>query len=88
MPMNRAVLIVLIIANLPLYWFLGKILFKDWQGLIGCLKYWLRPDIISWFRGEWSEDFWAEMRLFFYIIGCVACVFAEYKIIEKLFLSE
>ena len=55
--------------------------------MLECLKYWLMPDIVSWFRGEWSEDFWAEMRLFF-LIGCAACVLAEYKIIEKLFLSE
>jgi len=86
--MNKTVLTILIVANLPLYWFLGKILFKDWNGVLECFRYALTPNIISWFRGEYTEDWWAGMRIYFYVIGCVACVLVEYKIIEKLFLSE
>lgn len=42
-------------------------IFGSKEGFYECLKYWLKPDIISWFRGEHLEDAWAELKLFLWI---------------------
>ena len=43
------------------------LLFKPFFGDAGnfwrCVRFWLTPDIISRFSGEWWADFWAEMKL-------------------------
>ncbi len=38
-----------------------------------CVKFWLTPDIVSLFRGEYWEDSWAEFKLFIWL-GCGAAV--------------
>lgn len=45
--------------------------FGDWDGFKECVRYYLTPDIISMFRGEWGEDGWAEMKLGVYVALCV-----------------
>jgi len=40
-----------------------KPFFGDRDGFVGCLKFYLTPDVISLFRGRWGEDRWAEMKL-------------------------
>ena len=84
--MNTTVLIILAIVNIPLYLLLGKWIFKDWRGFAECLRFWLTPNIISLFRGEYAQDWWSEMKLFFYLLCCGVCVAAEYALIAKLFL--
>jgi hypothetical protein len=69
--------IILMVANLPLYWLVGWVLFKDWDNFWDCIKFWLTPDIISLFRGEWIEDQWAQMKLFVWLTLCAGAVLAE-----------
>jgi hypothetical protein len=69
--------IILMVANLPLYWLVGWVLFKDWDNFWDCIKFWLTPDIISLFRGEWIEDQWAQMKLFVWLALCAGAVLAE-----------
>jgi hypothetical protein len=75
--MSTAGWIILALANMPLYWVVGWIVFKDWGDFWECVKFWLTPDIISLFRGEWIEDWWAEMKLFVWIALCGAAVLGE-----------
>ncbi len=42
---------------------LFKVFFKDKDDFIECVKFWLTPDIISAFRGEYFDDYWAECKL-------------------------
>jgi hypothetical protein len=69
--------IILMVANLPLYGLVGWVLFKDWDNFWDCVKFWLTPDIISLFRGEWMEDQWAQMKLFVWLALCAGAVLAE-----------
>jgi hypothetical protein len=69
--------IILVVANIPLYWLVGWILFKDWENFWDCLKFWLTPDIISLFRGEWIEDQWAQVKLSLWLVLCAGAVLAE-----------
>ncbi len=69
--------IILVAANIPLYWLVGWVLFKDWENFWDCLKFWLTPDIISLFRGEWIEDQWAQVKLSLWLVLCAGAVLAE-----------
>ncbi len=46
---------------------LFKPFFGNSEELWRCVKFWLMPDIISLFRGEFCEDWWAETKLGFWI---------------------
>ncbi len=41
---------------------LYKPFFGDWEGLQEAFIYAIRPDIWSWFGGEFFEDFWNTLR--------------------------
>ena len=41
-----------------------KLFFRDRYDFWECIKYYLTPDIISAFRGDWKHDIWAEATLF------------------------
>jgi hypothetical protein len=69
--------IILVVANIRLYWLVGWVVFKDWGDFWECVKFWLTPDIISLFRGEWIEDQWAQMKLFVWLALCAGAVLAE-----------
>ncbi|MEZ6319182.1 MAG: hypothetical protein R3B49_10605 [Phycisphaerales bacterium] len=73
--------IILAVANVPLYLLLGKAVFGDWSEFVECVKYWLTPDIISLVRGEWSEDWWAEFKLFAWALVCAGIVWGEHWVL-------
>ena len=81
--MSTAGWIILIVANVPLYWLIGWVFFKDWADFWECVKYWLTPDIVSLFRGEWTEDRWAQLKLGFWIFLCIAAVYGEGQALSR-----
>ncbi len=83
--MNWISLIIIAIFNIPMYLYLGKIFFEDWQGFCEAIRFWLTPEIISAFRGEYWEDVFSELKLFVYLICCALIVFAEYQLIMRIF---
>lgn len=60
-------LIVSITCGLAVLALLFKPLFGTAEGFWECVKFWLRPDILSAFRGEFWDDWWAEMKLFVWL---------------------
>ncbi len=83
--MNWHYLIIIAILNIPLYLYIGKMFFEDWQDFIEAIRYWLTPDIISAFKGEYWDDVFSELKLFLFFICCGLMVFAEYQLIIKFF---
>jgi len=77
--------IVLAVANIPVYIFIGWFLFEDWSGFFEALGYWFQPDSWSWLKGEGFDDFIAELKLFFFLALCAAAVFGEFWLINKYF---
>ena len=76
--------IILGVANAPLYFVLGWAFFKNWAGFWECARFWITPDIISLFRGEYWDDWWASFKLGLWIAACVACVLCEAAIIGRI----
>jgi hypothetical protein len=76
--------IILALANLPVYWFIGWVIFKDLATFWECLKFWLTPDFISWLRGEPFDDWWGELRLGYWVVLCVCAVYGESLLLARL----
>ena len=45
--------------------------------------FWLHPDILSLFRGEWNEGRWSEMKLGIWVLLSVLCGWAAYYQLPK-----
>jgi len=83
--MTATKLIIFGVANIPIYFFVGCVFFKDWSEFWESIRFWFTPDIISSFRREYFDDFWGEMKLFGWGACSGACVVSEIHIFEKLF---
>lgn len=85
--MNIALLIVLVILNIPLYWLLGKSFFGSWQGLMDALVAIVMPDIVSAASGKYEEHRIGRFTLLLYLLVCVSTVAAEYHVVAKFILG-
>ena len=43
--------------------------FDDLDDFKDCLMLWFTPDIIDIFRGRFMDDFWADMKILFWILA-------------------
>ena len=64
---------------------LFKPLFEDWEGFVECLKFWITPDIFSFFFGEYLEDRWSELKLVFWLVCGLLSWAGVYVGVMKLF---
>jgi len=64
------------------------VLFKPFFGSLAdfweCVRFWLTPDAVSLFRGQWGEDWWAEMKLGVWLVCGGAVGVATYGGLVKL----
>lgn len=70
-------LIVIAILNLPLSILWGKMFFGGWAEFFECLRYSLTPDLVSMFRGDWSEDMMATWKLQFFWLWCIGLTLVQ-----------
>ncbi|ARN57586.1 hypothetical protein [Sedimentisphaera salicampi] len=85
---SEKILIILAVLNLPVYFFLGWVIFDDWEGFVDSVKYIVTSDWISALRGEYYDDAWGEIKFLYFLATCAAAVFGEYLLIEKYFLAN
>ena len=76
--------VVLGVLNLPVYFGLGWVLFRTWQDFWDSIRFWITPDIFSLFRGEFLDDWFAELKLGVWIAACAGCVFGEAYLFDML----
>ena len=75
------------VLNIPLYVFVGRLLFADWDGFFEAVKFWFKPDMWSWFDGEYWEDWVAELKLGVLLAVSAGAVVGVYWLIDRFFLS-
>ncbi len=78
--------VILGIVNILMYFRIAKGFFRDWDGFLDSLRFWLIPNRISFRRGVLADDISAERKLLIWIIFCFSIVFGEAKLIGLLFL--
>ena len=64
------ILVIVAVFSLPIYWFLGKFFFDDWQDFLDHLRLWYQPFWLSALRGEFNEDMWAMVKLLVFFGIC------------------
>lgn len=77
---------VLAAVNLPIFIVLGKWIFGDFRGFLDAIYFWFKPDLWSFFQGQLGEDWWAELKLGFFISVCGGTLAAEYHFIVAPFI--
>lgn len=77
-PINWYILGTLLALNIPVYLFLGKIVFRDLDSFSDAIVFWITPDLWSLFSGQFLDDFLAELRLGFWFALCAGAVLGEY----------
>lgn len=89
-------LVILAIANIPLYIAFGRIVFTSWQEFFTSLRsinilyyarYWARFTLEQRDPPDREVDaFYEVMKLLLFVLGLLACIAAEYHLIAWFFL--
>ncbi|BBP01088.1 hypothetical protein SFSGTM_17960 [Sulfuriferula nivalis] len=69
----------------PAYIAVGSVFYDSWEDFLDTLRLFFQPSWLSLLRGEWSEDNWATLKLFFYLVVCLALATALYKAVKLFF---
>lgn len=82
--MEAAIVVVLLIANIPVYRFIFRLIFKSSDDFKESVKYSFTPDIFSLFKGKYWKDQIGEAKLSFFIFACVIVIIAEFAVIQAI----
>jgi hypothetical protein len=83
--MQTVAIVVGGVAGIGVLALLFKPIFGSLDEFLRCIKFWFTPDMISMFRGEWGEDWWAEMKLGFWVAAGGICGVATFFGLMKAF---
>ena len=59
----------------PLYYLFWKFIFGSWDDFLDALRYWFQPNWLSALRGEFGDDFYASLKMFFFLLLCGGSTF-------------
>ena len=85
--MPNWVYVVVIMLNIPVYYGVYRVLFRDSDEFWDAVFYWFKPDMWSFIDGEFMEDFWAELKLAVFTGICGACVYGELQLLAPIWMS-
>jgi hypothetical protein len=77
-------LIVFNLINIPLYVFLFKKFFADWEEFKEALLFYIKPDLFSLIRGQFVQDIQAELKLVLFFVVCATVLVGEMLLMEKI----
>jgi hypothetical protein len=84
-----AVLVLsLAVVNIPVYYLLYRLFYRDAQEFLDALYFWVKPDLWSWMDGEYWEDVWAEMKLGLFVAVCSGAVMGEAYLLSTYVLTR
>ncbi|MGJ8637887.1 MAG: hypothetical protein ACSHYA_00715 [Opitutaceae bacterium] len=63
-----------------------RFFFECRDDFFDAIRHWFTPDIISLFRGEWAEDQWNELKLFFWLGLSAFAAYIAYTSTQSLLL--
>lgn len=81
-------IVVVGILNFPVFVLVGYGFYGSWDNYWSAVKFWIIPDVISLFRGEYVDDIWAELGLFFFVAICVGIIIFEYKFLGGFLITQ
>lgn len=84
--MNKKLIIILAVANIPIYWILLEILFGGVRGLKEMLFFIAKPDMFSAMDGQRVNDNFSTAKFIAFIFVCAIVVWSEYVLIQRHFM--
>ena len=63
-------------------WMMYRILFDSWEEFKESVHYWLKPDLVSLIEGDYENDWWAEMKLFVWLLPSVGMGYGVYCVLQ------
>ena len=60
---------------------LFRLFFRDFEEFGEAIRFWFTPEIVSIFRGEWSQDWFAELKLTVWLALGGIVGFAIYEVV-------
>jgi hypothetical protein len=76
------IIVLLIFVNIPVYKKIAGLFFKEKASLDKAIHYYIRPSIISLFKGDLDKDIAHEFTLIVVIFLCVVITGGEYVILS------
>ena len=84
---SETLFVILGLVNIPLYLFMGKLIFESWQGFGDAIHFWFKPDRWSAFDGEYWDDVMAEFKLAIFVAICAGAVYGEHYLVHEYLIS-
>ena len=75
--------VALLALNLPVYAAIWRAFFGDWSAFREAVYFWFTPRWLDWWRGELTEDSWANLKLLVFLLVCGLTVVSEYLTIIR-----
>ena len=72
------------VASLGILVVMFKVTFEDRDDFIESVKFWFIPDWLSILRGQGLEDFWAEAKLLWFLLGTIVLSLVVYFVLTKI----
>ena len=87
MDKNILIIILLVIIDVPLFLFIGKLMFHGWTDFLDKFKWNLMPDIFSLLTGRFIKDQRGELATGIYFMICIIVLAIELSLIKEFILK-
>jgi len=77
---------ILLIVDIPIYYFIFKKIFKSKDEFFGALKYYFRPNLISVAKGEYFKDRENERKIGKFLAICILIFLVEEVVLSKILI--
>jgi hypothetical protein len=85
----HAVLVAsLAVVNIPVYYLLYRLFYRDFDEFMEAIRFWLKPDLWSWIDGEYWDDVMASMKLGIFFSLCSGAVMGEAYLVATYLLTR
>ncbi len=85
---HTVLVLSLAVVNIPAYYLLYRLFYRDAQEFIDAIWFWIKPDFWSLLDGEYWDDFWAEMKLGLFLTACSGTVMGEAYLVATYVLTR
>lgn len=82
--MGALIIIILILINIPIYKIIFNTIFRSMDDFTESMRYVFTPDLFSLFRGEYTKDYFGELKISAFLGLSGLTVFLEYSFIQMI----
>lgn len=82
--MDTILFLILLIANIPIYKWIYKSVFKNSEDFKDAVNYTFTPDIFSLFKGSFWKHQVGEAKFSFFIFTCIMAIVVEFAVIKSI----